>query len=138
MSTFAGKLQLAFEPKMAVLMDSVAVTATPENMRPSLGPVASLAYKPSRLHYLLRLSAPPTTGAATLILKASDVVVATRTLAITGATVISEAVSIDVSQVSGEAELRIEVDVSSAADSGIFATVDAFISVDQPLIISGC
>ena len=72
------------------------------------------------------------------MVKASDVVVATRTLAITGATVISEAVSIDVSQVSGEAELRIEVDVSSAADSGITATVDAFISVDQPLIISGC
>ncbi|WP_375191231.1 hypothetical protein [Marinobacter sp.] len=138
MTVMAGNTHLGFEPKMATSLDAIGQTATPENMRPKLGPLANVQYKPCMWRYLVRLSAAPTTGAVNIKLMAGETVIRSEALAINGVTVISNKSPVDMSQVAGETDLRVELDVTAAADAGISATVDSYIEVEQPLFQIGC
>jgi len=138
MSVSAGKTSLGFEPKMAVLMDATGTTVTPEGVRPTLGYLANLQYKPASFGFLLRLSSAPTVGAATVELVAAGVVIKTITLNIIGQTEISSVGGVILSAVTGEADISARVVVGTAADSGITATLDAVLYVDVPLTVSGC
>jgi hypothetical protein len=138
MSTLAGKTRLMLEPKMAVAMDAVAVTETHESLTVSLGPLSQLRYKPANWSYLLRLSAAPTTGNVTFSLMAAGSVIRSESVALNGVTAVGNTSAVDLSNVSGETQLIMRVDVTSAADGGITGTVDSLIDVDQPVILSGC
>lgn len=138
MSVLAGITSLCFEPKMGVLLDAIAVTGTPENLRPRMGPLANLTYKPANWRYMVRLSAAPTSGSVTIRLLAGETVIQTKTQAISGLTEISDRRPVDLSAVAGEAELRVELDVTVAANAGITATLDSYVDVEQPLTITGC
>lgn len=138
MSVFAGKIRLPFEPKMAVAMDAVQQTQTPEAIRPTLGTLAALRYTPARIAYNLKLSSAPTTGAATVRIFAGATEIASSSVAIVGATEIGGSFDVDVSEVKGQTKLSAAVDVTSAADAGITATLDAFLDVDLPVVNSGC
>lgn len=138
MTVFAGKAVLPFEPKMAVNMAAIAATATPANLQPNLGPLAALTYKPTRMRYLIRLSAAPTVGAATLNLKAGETVIRAEAVSLVGVTTISNSVAVDLSSVAGETPLSVELDVTAAADAGITATLDAVLDVEQPVTLTGC
>lgn len=138
MTTLAGKSQFVFEPKMSVAADAVAATDTPENLRPTLGPLAQLSYKPASWAYLVRFSATPTQGAADIKLMAGATVIRSDSVSFNGNSLISGAVAVDLSQVAGETPLRVEIDVTSAADAAITATVDSTVSVEQPVVVSGC
>lgn len=138
MSALAGKAVLPFEPKMKALMDAIGVTDTPQNLRPNLGPLSLLKYKPSRWRYLLRLSAAPTVGSVEIKLLSGTTVIRSEAFSLVGATTLSNNVAVDLSQVSGESDLSVRVDVTAAADAGITATLDSVVDVEQPLTIAGC
>jgi len=138
MSIFAGKIRLPFEPKMAIAMDAVAQTQTPDPIRPTLGTLAALRYTPAKFAYNLKLSTAPTTGAATVRLYAGATEVASASVAIVGTTEIGASFDVDLSDVKGQAKLSAAVDVTGAADAGITATLDAFLDVDLPVVNSGC
>lgn len=138
MSIVAGKSRIAFEPKMSVAMDAVAIHGTPQALRPTLGPLANVRYKPTRWVYLAQLSAVPTQGEADIKLMAGQTVIASQTVTLNGVSTFSLETAVDMSQVAGETQLRVEVDVTAAADAGITATLDSFVDIEQPLTQYGC
>jgi hypothetical protein len=138
MSALVGKAELNFEPKMAVALDAVAKTATPDNMRPELGYLSQLTFKPTEWRYLVRLSAAPTAGSVAITLYAGGEIIRSEVVSLNGVTVISNRVKVSLANVSGEVPLSVEVDVTSAADTGITATIDSIVAVDQPLTLIGC
>jgi hypothetical protein len=137
MAKFAGISELTFHP-LAVVMDAVAETQTDVNMRPKLGPLATLDYKPTEWRYLLELSATPTQGSATITLYSDGAVVASETVALSGNQTISNRTQVAVSAIAGESRFSVGVDVTSAADAGITATLHSVVSVEQPTVLSGC
>lgn len=138
MTIIANKTDIQFEPKQAVDLATVAATETPENIKPNLGNLASLDYKPTEWRYLLRLSAAPTQGSATIKLKAGTVVIASETVSLNGITTASNRRMIALSGVKGEDRLSVEVDVTAAADAGITGTIDSTLSIDHPVVSAGC
>ncbi len=138
MSIVAGKSVLPFEAKMAVLLDAVATNDTPKVLRPTLGPLAQLQYKPCRFKYLVRLSSAPTSGAANIELVAGETVVFSQSVSLNGLTEIANDVAVDLSQVAGETELKTRVDVTATADAGITAEVDSALAVETPVSVTGC
>lgn len=138
MTAIAGKSVLPFEPKMNVAMDAIAATDTPENLRPTLGPLSQLTYKPTTWAYLVRLSANPTIGTAEVKLLAGATVIRTDSYALNGVASLSNRVSVDLSQVSGEQPLNVQINVTAAADAGITATVDSVVDVETPVSVTGC
>jgi hypothetical protein len=138
MSALVGKAELNFEPKMLVVMDAVANTLTPENMRPTLGYLSQLTFKPTEWRYLVRLSAAPSQGSLTIVLYAGGEIVRSETVALNGLTIISNRVGVSLANVSGETQLHVQANVTVAANSGITATVDSIVAVDQPLVLIGC
>ena len=138
MSTLAGKSVFSFEPKLAVVMDATGTTATPAALAAKLGPLSQLNYKPSTFGYVLRLSSAPTTGTADVRLMAGATEVASFTISLSGATLMSDSAAVDLSAVSGDAVITAEIEVTAAADAGITGTLDTQLDVEQPLIISGC
>ena len=138
MSTYTGKTRFGFEPKMSVAMDSTGVTRTPVALRPSLGPLAMLAYKPSRVKALVKLSSAPTTGTAVFVLYAGETQILAASMSINGVTEIAIDSGVDLSSVAGEAELSVGIDVASAADAGITAEVTGYLDVEQPVAQTGC
>lgn len=138
MSIFAGKLRFPFEPKMPVQMDEAGETKTPEVLRPTLGTLAALSYKPTRFAFNVRLSGAPTTGTATVRLYAGAGVVASASVGIVGVTEVGGVIDVDLSEVAGETKLAAALEVNAAADVGITATVDAVLDVDLPITQSGC
>jgi len=138
MSTYTGKTRFGFEPKMSVVMDAAGVTRTPLALRPSLGPLAMLAYKPARVKALVKLSSAPTTGTVQFELYANDAAIMTRSMSINGVTEIAIDQAIDLSAVAGEAELSTGLNVTAAADAGITAEVTAYLDVEQPVAQTGC
>lgn len=137
MSKFAGVSELMF-PAMPVNMAAVAQTQTDANMRPRLGPLAVLDYKPTEWRYLLRLSSAPTQGSATVKLFADDALIASDVVALNGNSTISNRMAVNVANVAGESRLSVAVDVTAAANAGITATLDSVVSVEQPVVLSGC
>ncbi|MFL1484895.1 hypothetical protein [Marinobacter sp. LN3S78] len=138
MSIFAGKLHFPFEPKMAVALDATGETRTPDILRPSLGSLAVLQYKPAKLAFHMILSDEPTSGAATVKVYAGESELATVAVTLEGNSVISGSTDIDLSTVRGQTALSVSVDVTGAADAGITATLDAVLGVDLPVVQSGC
>ncbi|MDX1800398.1 MAG: hypothetical protein R3303_05660 [Marinobacter sp.] len=138
MSVFAGKTLFYFEPKMAVNLAAVAQTETPTQMQIGLGPLSQLSYKPATFRYLIRLSAATAAGAATLELKAGGTVLKSIPVDLTTATVIEGQAGITLAGVAGEAELSVNLNVTTAADAGTTATVDTVLAVEQPTVVTGC
>jgi hypothetical protein len=137
MAKLAGVSELNFGA-LAVAADSVAETETDTNMRPRLGPVASLEFKPTEWRYLVVFDQAPTQGDGTVKLYADGTLIASEAVAFNGNKTISNRVSVPVSAVSGEARLSVAMDVSTAADAGRVAEVQSILAVEQPLLISGC
>ena len=134
MSAFAGKSNLIFEPAMPVDLSQTGETSTNDDMAPNLGPLSQLTYKPARLKYLIRAD-----GAATAQLKLTAggaEIMATEVETVDG--VISGQVPVSLAGVTGEAPLRVVVDVTAAGAAGETATIDAVLDVEQPLTIMNC
>lgn len=138
MSVVAGKTFLPFEPKMPVPMDTVAQTDTPENMRPTLGALSQLTYKPTTWRYMVKMSAAASQGTAEITLLAGATVIRTDTYQLSGLFTFSNQVPVDLSQVQGEQPLSTRVNVTAAADAEITATVDSVVDVETPLSVTGC
>ena len=134
----AAKTDLCFESLMPVEMDTVAETQTHENLRPRLGPLSQLSYKLAEWRYRVKLSATPTTGNVTIKLVNGTTVIRSESFSLNGISEFSNRVNVDVSPVTGEAELSVLVDVTASADAGTTATVDSVLSVDVPMTVIGC
>ena len=137
MAKFTGISELNFYG-MAVDMAAVGETQTDVNMRPRLGPLASLDYAPTSWRYLLALSAAATQGSVTIELLADTVVVSSQTIALNGNSTISNRVDVPVSAVSGAARLSVNVSVTGAGQSGLTGIINSVVSVEQPLVFTGC
>ena len=138
MSVLAGKTIIPMEPKMKFLADAVGTTATPDSLAGELGPLSVLTYKPAKFQYLVRLSAAPTVGSLTVRLKAGATVIRSEVIPLNGVTVVGNSVGVSLAEVAGETPLTVEADITAAADAGITGTLDAFVSIDQPVALTGC
>jgi hypothetical protein len=137
MAKFAGVSELVFLG-LSKAADSVGSEQTDINMRPRLGPLASLDYKPSEWRYLVVFSSVPTGGNATIKLLQDGALIASEAVALNGNATISNRRSVPVSAVSGEAQLSVEIEITTGSNAGVVATVHSVLSVEQPLAISGC
>lgn len=138
MSMTAGKSRVPFEPKMQVLADAAATTETPENLRFELGSIANLSYKPARFTYHLRTDDTPTQGVAEVRLVAGQSTLRTEVIDLNGVDSYGNTSGIDLSGIEGQTQLSVEVEITSAADAGRVITIDAFLDIEQPPIITGC
>lgn len=138
MATYTGKTRIGFLPRMAVAMDATGVTLTPDALKATLGPLAALDYKPTRLKAYVTLSSAPTTGAAKVVLYNGASEIKSVSLSITGVTEIAVDAGVDLSAVSGDGELSVGVDVTAAADAGITAEMTAYLDIEQPVAQTGC
>lgn len=140
MNTLAFKSIFPFEPKAPVPVDAVTVDAytTTAGFRETLGPLSYLAYKPATFRVLVR--APEANGAGEITVKLTDGTtdLASVPVNLAAAQVTTVAVDVDLSGVSGAAQLRTIVDVGTAADVSTEVTVDTKLEVEQPLVLSGC
>ncbi|WP_027331086.1 hypothetical protein [Marinimicrobium agarilyticum] len=134
MSIVAGITELNFEPKMALALDSVAETRTVEAYRPRLGPLANVIYKPCRLKYLVRLSATSATGVATLKIYKGETEAAVISLPLDQA-IISGEKELQIENVGGSVDWSVSVDVTTAGDAGVTATLDAKMCIETPASI---
>lgn len=137
MTTLTGKFRFGFEPKMAVDLSATGATATPESLAVTLGTLSALSYKPSRFAYNLNIDAAASSAVVTISLKASGAVLWQTSHNLNGLIEVGQSVAIDLSQVAGETPLVAEVEVTTAEASRT-ATLDAFLDVEQPLMITGC
>ncbi len=137
MSTLAGKTRFALEPKMPVDLSAVATTQTPDVLQPSLGPLAILSYKPSRFAYNLKTDGATLSAVVTVRLMAGAATIYSASHNLNGVIEIGDSVPVDMSQVSGETQLRAEVEVTTSEASRT-ATLDAFIDVESPAVLTGC
>ncbi len=134
----AASNNLMFEPGMPVDMAAVQAKTSNQAINPRLGPLWAVQFKISTYKYMVRLSSAPTQGAASIKLMAGATVISETSLTLNGETVIAGAVPVDLSQVAGETELKTVVDVTGAADAGITAKVDSWLTVEVPVTVSGC
>ena len=138
MSIYAGKIRLPFEPKMPVKLDVAGVTRTPTPLRPTLGTLSVLRYKPCRVAFWVKYSAQPTTGSASLNLYAGEEVIASASLDVVGAIASGGAFDVDLSSIAGETKLSVGYDVDGVGDDNITVEVDAYLDIDLPIMQSGC
>ena len=140
MKTIAFKGIFPFEPKAPVPVNAVTVGAytTTAGFRETLGPLSYLAYKPAKFRVLVR--APDANGAGAITVKLTDGTtdLASVPVDLAAAQVTTVAVDVDLSGVAGASQLRVVVDVGTAADVSTEVTVDAKLEVEQPLVMSGC
>jgi len=133
----ASKSQFQLEPKMTAAADVIGTTATAETLRPTLGPVSALAYKPATLTYNVKWSQQPTTGAATVRLVAGSATLYEKAISVVNVSEYGQNAPIDLGGVTGQEPIRVELEMTQAADAGITATIDAALYVETPLTIAG-
>lgn len=141
MQTFSFKSQFGFEPRAAAVpVDAVNASAyaTPAAFQESLDDLARLSYLKGALRYKVAQSAKPAAGAATLKLTDGVTDYASVALALSSAAVLTGALDVDLSAISGQTKLQMVLDVTTAADAGTTASVDAQMEVTMPLMLSGC
>jgi hypothetical protein len=137
MGALSGKTEFNFEPNMP-FGEGVALTQTPADMAPTMGPLARLIFKPARIQYCIRLSASSATGAATFKLLAGATEIYSEELGLSGETLITNEIEVDLSTVQGQQKLSIVLDVTTAMESGTTGTISANLAVENPTIIVGC
>lgn len=136
----ATKTQFGFEPGAApVAIDGAAVAyTTPEPFRETLEDLTLLRFVRATWRYRVRLDAGSGAGAATLRLTDGTSTLASVNLDLSAQTEFSGALPVDVSGVNGAAGLRVELEVTSAADAGRTAELAAQLNVAVPLSVLNC
>lgn len=131
--------ELTFSPVKAA-GDSTGsnVANTPAGMRPKLGALALPRWKPTTWGVAVEASAAPASGSVTVKLMAGGTEIASQVLALTGNLVTSSSVQADLSQVLGETELSVQLDVGAATDAGIVLTLYSRLEVNVLAQASGC
>jgi hypothetical protein len=130
---------LHFGGRSNVDMTLVQSNPTVDVMRPRLGPLWAVQFKNSVFKYTVRLSGGAVTqGAGNIKLMAGNTEISSSLVNFNGQTEINGAVAVDLSQISGEALLTIDMEVTSAANAGITAEITGFVVIELPVTISGC
>ena len=134
-----SKGNLPFDPlPPAVAADAAAVVyTTPAAHRYQLGGLGLLEYVRAKLRLAVRFDQTPTQGAATVTLSDGATAIATVDVDMTGGDQ-DIAEDVDLGLVSSSALLRIQVEVTGAADAGRTIQVAGGIEVETPLISSSC
>lgn len=141
MGVFATKSQFVFEPGLAgaVAADAVAdaVYTTPLVHRETLGDLARLTFRTGHFRYRLVLNQATAAGAATVRLTdgVSDLAVAAVDLS--EGQDLSGRIEADLVNVLGNAQLRVEVDITDAADASTTIQVAGVMEVSCPAFVVG-
>lgn len=138
---FANKTDLVFEPGLssAVPLDAVAAPyVTPPAHRCELGDLARLRYVTGVFRYRVRLSNASAVGAAVIRITDGVNVVASSDIDLSSGAEINGRAPAALSLVNGSDQLRVELDVTEAADAGVTAEIAGVLAVTHPVIIGGC
>ncbi|HBM23150.1 MAG TPA: hypothetical protein DD411_06215 [Alcanivorax sp.] len=141
MSEFSNKTDLQFEPGLSspVAVDATGVAyQTPVPHRLALGDLARLKYRRGSFRYRVRLSGASAAGAATVRLTDGANVLASAELDLSADTEFHGAMAAKLSQLDGDDQLLVELDIGTAADASVTAEVAGALVVEHPVIIGGC
>lgn len=136
---FGSKTEFRFKPGMSVALDSTSTNDTPDSLKPSLGPIASLINKPGKVGYLIELSSVPSDGAITVNVLAGLTSLVSKSYTLNGVSSIEDQIDIDLTGIGGASKLNFQIVVTAAsATVGLSCQADAALWIDNPVIVSGC
>lgn len=135
-----AKTILGFDPlPVPAAADAAAVAyTTPVAHRYQMGGLGQLEYLRAKLRVAVRLDAAATQGTATVRLTDGTSTVHSFDVDLSQATEFDLSEDVDMGQVSASALLRIEVEVTAAADAGRTIQTAAALELESPFITSNC
>lgn len=138
---FANKTVFPFEPGLskAVAADAVATPyTTAADFRERLGDLARLSYLYLVFRYRVELDAESALGAATIKLTDGTTTHASAELDLTAAVTFTGVLDVEAAAIGGASALRVELEITSAADASRTVQVAGLLHVDHPLVIGTC
>lgn len=138
---FVHAVQFHFEPLIdGLAVDSLGVKHTTSNAwAPRLRDLAAAKHRRGQMRYKIRTNQDPVSGEITLNLKAGSVVKHSEVITLTSATEYSGLVDVDLSGVAADTQLKMELDVTTAAGAAsTTAELVAALDVSTIAITSSC
>lgn len=138
---FAQKNHYQFDPKRpsGLVMDAAATAyTTPAVFGVKLAGLVTMKYLTASLPYRLELNQASAGGSADIQVKAGGAVLGSATVDLSSGTDLTGTVDVDLVGVGGAQAITVTVEVTSAADAGTTASLDARLDVETPVVLSGC
>lgn len=137
---FVHASQFQFEPFITGLaVDAVGVKHTTSNeWAPRLRDLAAAKHRRGQMRFKIQTNQATAGGEITLNLKAGSVVKHTEVIALGATTSYSGLVDVDLSGVAADTQIKLELDVTTAAAAGTTADLVAALDVSTIAITSSC
>jgi len=139
MAQISSKTQLKFEPNMSVIADATGTTTNKNAWGARLGKIALWNEKTAFVQYMVRLNQTSTAGEAVIRLTDTVNTYFQKTLDLSSGEVeFHGRTETNLQGVEGQANLRLQVEITTAADASTTLVVDGVLDIESPLIVVGC